>query len=174
MVSYLFGQHCWDILYMQKKKKCVTMREACRAIRYTVQPFATFSSCSLMTTWTSADREDWLATKITVAKETWNEQSMKCTFNQKKILKKKNQRRSLGSHSHSPEAPAACQWRNDWPLCTGPLNLPACHGLTPAGGWRWQPNCGTRERERSHKTSGVGQAGTPQPIGWDGVDFSTV
>lgn len=64
------------------------MREACRAIRYTVQPFATFSSCSLMTTWTSADRQDWLATKITVAKETWNEQSMKCTFNQKKCLKK--------------------------------------------------------------------------------------
>jgi len=48
------------------------MREACRAMRYTVQPLATFSSCCLMTVFTSADRDDWLATKITVAKETYS------------------------------------------------------------------------------------------------------
>lgn len=47
-----------------------TMREACRAMRYTVQPLALLSSCSLMTDLTSADRDDWLATKMTVAKET--------------------------------------------------------------------------------------------------------
>lgn len=63
----------WDHSHVYLEE-CVTMREACRAIRYTVQPLATFSSCSLMTDWTSADREDWLATKITVAKETCDKQ----------------------------------------------------------------------------------------------------
>lgn len=53
----------------------LTIREACRAIRYTVQPLATFSSCCLMMVFTSADRDDWLATKITVAKETCSNQS---------------------------------------------------------------------------------------------------
>lgn len=53
----------------------ITMREACRAMRYTVQPLATFSSCCLMIVFTSADRDDWLATKMTVAKETCNNQS---------------------------------------------------------------------------------------------------
>lgn len=46
------------------------MREACRAMRYTVQPLALLSSCCLMTDLTSADRDDWLATKMTVARET--------------------------------------------------------------------------------------------------------
>lgn len=44
-------------------------------MRYTVQPLATFSSCCLMTVFTSADRDDWLATKITVAKETCGDHS---------------------------------------------------------------------------------------------------
>lgn len=39
-------------------------------MRYTVQPLALFSSCCLMTDLTSDDSDDWLATKITVAKET--------------------------------------------------------------------------------------------------------
>lgn len=58
------------VLYNRSGLAEITMREACRAMRYTVQPLATFISCCLMTVVTSADRDDWLATKITVAKET--------------------------------------------------------------------------------------------------------
>lgn len=57
----------WWVVFVKYK---ITMREACRAMRYTVQPLAPFSSCCLMTVFTSTDRDDWLATKITVAKET--------------------------------------------------------------------------------------------------------
>lgn len=88
------------------------MREACRAIRYTVQPFATFSSCSLMTTWTSADRQDWLATKITVAKETWNEQ--KCTFNQKQILKKTKKTKAKSGLTQSLTRSSCCLSVEEW------------------------------------------------------------
>jgi hypothetical protein len=47
-----------------------TILEACLAIRYTVHPLETLSSCCLITAFTSADNAFWLATKITVAKLT--------------------------------------------------------------------------------------------------------
>lgn len=50
------------------------MREACLVMQFVIQPMATFSSCCLITVFTSANRDDWLATNTTVAKETCGEQ----------------------------------------------------------------------------------------------------
>lgn len=82
------------------------MREACRAMRYTVQPLATFSSCSLMTDWTSADREDWLATNITVAKETYDKQRANWNLKMK-------QRRGLGP-ARSLTRSSCCLSVDEW------------------------------------------------------------